>query len=445
MKKIDIVSALLWVFCLSLTAQEEKTEIIKTGWNFGALPTITYNSDLGFQYGVLTNFYNYGDGSTYPGYKHSIYAEVSRYTKGSGIYRLFYDSKYVVPGIRVTVDLSYLTEQALNFYGFNGYDAIYHKEYEDQDKAAYISRMYYKHARNTFRFKLDLQGKIGDSELGWVGGYSLLNTDISSVNINKLNEGLDAEDLLPDTASLYDKYIDWGIIGQDEADGSLQHNIKTGLVYDTRDNEPCPMKGLWTEVVLFNSFGPEFSFGKLGIIHRQYFTLIPEDLSLAYRLSYQGQIWGDMPFYMAPYMVYSYIRSSNSDGLGGSKTIRGMVRNRLVAKSMAFANVELRWKFTYFQFLKQNCYVALNPFMDFGRTISPYELDFSGVVDENQAIDQSALDSHFDEGAEKLHATYGMGLHFAMNHNFVVAADIGLPMNEQDGDLGVYIGMNWLF
>ena len=38
----------------------------KKGWSFGVLPTITYNSDLGFQYGGLIDLYNYGEGDIYP-------------------------------------------------------------------------------------------------------------------------------------------------------------------------------------------------------------------------------------------------------------------------------------------------------------------------------------------------------------------------------------------
>lgn len=37
---------------------QEKEMVTKTGWNFGALPTITFDTDLGFQYGALVNLYN---------------------------------------------------------------------------------------------------------------------------------------------------------------------------------------------------------------------------------------------------------------------------------------------------------------------------------------------------------------------------------------------------
>lgn len=111
------------------TASQDKpvqqNENVKTDWNFGALPSISFDSDLGFQYGALINLYNYGNGSRYPKYDHSLYFEVSRYTKGSGINRFFYDSDHLLKGIRTTFDLSYLTDQKMDFFGFNGYESVY--------------------------------------------------------------------------------------------------------------------------------------------------------------------------------------------------------------------------------------------------------------------------------------------------------------------------------
>jgi hypothetical protein len=232
-------------------AQEENGENKKIGWNMGIIPVVSYNSDLGFQYGALTNVYNYGDGTHFPKYYHSIYAEVSRYTKGSGIFRLFYDSEFLIPNIRFTADISYLPDQALDFYGFNGYDAVYNKVFEDESSAAYKTRMYYKHQRNIFRVKLDFQGKTPVKNLRWVLGYKLINVEIGSVPIDKLNQGKDSVNMLPDVNTLFDDYVAWGIIKPEEVVGALHNGLKLGLVYDTRDNEPCPMKGIWTEVVLY--------------------------------------------------------------------------------------------------------------------------------------------------------------------------------------------------
>ena len=122
MKKILIVFLLI-IVALPASAQEKK---VKTGWKFGgALPTITYDSDLGFQYGALAEFFNYGDGSKYPDFLDHTYTEISRYTKGSGIYRFMYESNHLIPGVHMTSDLSYLPDQASHFYGFNGYESTF--------------------------------------------------------------------------------------------------------------------------------------------------------------------------------------------------------------------------------------------------------------------------------------------------------------------------------
>lgn len=65
-------------------AEKQKSDSIKTGWNFGALPAVSFDTDLGFQYGALVNFFDYGDGKRFPTFNHSLYFEVSHFTKGSG-------------------------------------------------------------------------------------------------------------------------------------------------------------------------------------------------------------------------------------------------------------------------------------------------------------------------------------------------------------------------
>ncbi len=203
-----------------------KQENIKKGLNFGVLPVIGYSSDLGFQYGIIFNLFGYGDGSLYPDYKYSLYTEISRTTKGGGINQLFFDSKHLLPGnIRVTADLSYLTMLALNFYGFNGYDAVYNSHFEDDSQEGYISRMFYMHERKFTRFTMDFQGSLKSKKLLWFAGIGYFDLKVASVNIDKLNKGKDSNDLLPDTALLYDKYIDWGILKDNEKNCWTWHCI----------------------------------------------------------------------------------------------------------------------------------------------------------------------------------------------------------------------------
>ncbi|MGV8092637.1 MAG: BamA/TamA family outer membrane protein [Mangrovibacterium sp.] len=428
-----------------LFTYEKKDQLIKTGWNIGVLPAITYDTDLGIQYGVFGNLYHYGDGCRYPEYDHSFYLELSRYTKGSGVYRFSYDSDRLIPKLRTTVELSYLTDLTYDFYGFNGYDAVYNKSWTEEEDPAYKSRMFYKYDRKLFRWKVDLQGKLSGEKFWWITGLNFLSFKTGPVNTDRLNKGKDEEDLLPDVDGLYDKYIQWGLITEEEADGGFIPEFKAGLVIDTRDNRPNPMKGIWSEAVVVVSpeiLGAESSFSKISFTHRQYFTLIPDDLSLALRLAWQSSLGGDAPFYYQSQIITSILKGSTSEGLGGSKTLRGIMRNRVTGDGIFFGNTELRWKLARFRFHNNNFYVGLNGFMDFGKVTKKIPVSTSGF-DEFSLANNPA--DYFDPGAEKLHISYGTGLRIAMNENFIVAFDYGLASDNRDGNSGFYMGLNYLF
>lgn len=439
MKKI-ITALLVSALTITTFAQESK---VKTGWNLGPLPTITFDTDLGFQYGALVNLFNYGNGDIYPKYYQSLYFEVSHYTKGSGIYRFMFDSEHLIPGIRVTSDLSYLTDQAYDFYGFNGYDAVTNKPWLDSESPDYVSRMFYRHKRTLFRFKNDFQGKLSGDKLLWNAGFTIQKFNIGSVDIAKLNKGKAAADLLPNVPGLYDLYQNWGILTPEESNGGLINTVKIGLTYDTRDNRPNPMKGIWTEAGIETSqkfLGSEATFGKFYFTHRQYFTLIPNDLSFAYRLGYQQTIFGDVPFYYQSQVIVSTLRGATSEGLGGSKTLRGIWRNRVVGNGFAYGNAELRWKAVRFTFINQNWYLGINAFTDFGMVTD--KIDFTEPDLSESAYNASDF---FNKGAETIHISAGAGLRISMNENFIIAADLGKAFKEQDGGMGFYMGLNYLF
>lgn len=427
MKKLFTLILAL-IFSIGLFAQEKKE-----GFGITGLPTITYDSDLGFQYGALINLFDYGKPSVYPHWKHKFYFEVSRFTKGSGINQFTYDSEYLIPGIRVTAEASLLTEKGLDFYGFNGYQSEYSMDLIDDTNANYISRMFYRHERILTRIKADFQGKIIGRKLKWIAGFSHYGHQISTVDIEKLNKGQDEEDKLPDVNTLYDNYIDWGIIPEDQKDGGKNNFLKLGLVFDTRDNENNPGRGIWAEGFLLT--GPKFlgnkdyAYSKLILTYRHYIPLINDKLTFAYRLSYQKKLGGTMPFYMLPYVFNSLL---DRDGVGGAKTIRGVLRNRVVGEDMAFGNFEFRWKFLKFHLGSQNFYLSLTPFVDMGMVTGEYKFEQTSGPD-------------VIAGEEKLHVGYGTGLRIGWNETTIIGIDYGLALDNQDGESGFYIKMNFLF
>ena len=416
--------------------KKEKTrkDSIKTGFNFGGVPVVAYDQDVGFKYGIVLNLYHYGDGFRYPLYDHSLYLEWSRTTKGSGINQLIWDTDKLIWNVRTTFEASYLTEQILDFYGFNGYKAYFDYPLMNKEDAGYLSSGFYRMDRKLLRLRADFVGDIIKDRLHWFAGLEYYNIQVGAVDKEKLE--------MPDATTLYEYYTrEWNIIPLFMEDGGQHTLLKAGAIYDTRDNEPNPMKGIWTEaMVLFAPQGlsdKDFGYTRLSITHRQYFTIIPRDLNFAYRLSYQAKLSGTMPFYMLPF-VFNSPPWDTKNGLGGAKNIRGVMRNRVVGNDFFYGNLELRWKFIHFQFLKQNVYLALAGFLDGGMVTNEYNIDISSVPQEWMYL--------FPDRNESLHLSTGAGFHFAMNQNFIITVDYGFPLDEQDGPKGaLYINLNFLF
>jgi outer membrane protein assembly factor BamA len=418
-------------------------EKIKKGWTWAALPVVAYDADMGVQLGALGQVFYYGDGSTYPEYKHTIYAECSWFTKGSAVYQLFYDSKYLIPGkIRITTWVDYLPERALDFYGFNGAETRYTASLTDQGSDDYISRVFYKQERKTYRIMADFQGPIIGQKLRWLAGVNIIGIQTATVDIDRINKGKKEKNKLPDTVLLYDEYVRYGLINPDEKAGGTTIYLKAGLVFDTRDNEAAPNKGFWSEAMLLAapSFigNDPYAFTKLVVTHRQYVPLVKKRLIAAYQLSYQGTIGGSTPYYILPYIYSSYALTTKPDGLGGNRTIRGVLRNRITGDGVAFGNAEIRWKFFRSVVMKQNLYLGLTAFLDGGMVVQDHKINTGNIPDDHKAF-------YFNQDADRLHLGTGLGLRIAINDNFIISADYGVALNKQDGNSGFYLSIGNIF
>ena len=150
---------------------------MKTGWSFGLLPTATFSVDNGFQAGAFGDIYNYGDGSTYPDPLHKISWEASYFTKSHRV-RLYlaYDSKYLIPNMRVNASVTYMTDPLYSFWGFNGPASLAHldKPYDYYWTNKETDINYYGMSRNMLRVLANLQGRITDN-LNWAAGVNFWN------------------------------------------------------------------------------------------------------------------------------------------------------------------------------------------------------------------------------------------------------------------------------
>ena len=486
-----------------LAAKKEKVQQvdslgrkIKTGWNFGALPSVGFDADLGFQGGALANVYYYGDGSQYPEYIHSIYAEAAYTTKNYGIFRVNFDSKGLIPKHRLTIDATYQPDAMCDFYGFNGYQSVYnqdfHKWKKDPNKmnvADYQSRAFYKYKRDLFRFAADVEGTIW-KDIKWNAGLGVLGYMIDECNIDMLNGKNEFDPNIPlgeqkamnkEIEGVYEKYIKWGLIDQAEARGGWHPYLRAGLTYDSRNMRTCPTKGIYadaffTYTAAFNAkYGQQADAGynhlQFNFNFRHYVPVYQDRVIFAYRLGVQNNIAGKSPFYMNSYLNTLFIQRVMYEGLGGANSLRGIMRNRILANGFAYANVELRTKVAKFDIGRQHFYIGLAPFFDLGVITQPYELnevkirtlydkdcvetaakiskgenavmpmDFDKYfkLDENGNIDQSEV--------YMPHMAAGLGLKIAMNENFVLSVDWAMALDPRDNAkwANFYIKMGYLF
>ena len=428
MKRILLSFAILLVPVLAL-AQDNKKEIVKTGWNIGLLPAFRYDNDLGFQFGALSQLYHYGDGSDYPNYRHKVMAIASVYSRGAKQFSLDYDSKHLLRDMRVTAHAEYMDNPLHGFYGFNGAVAPYYADL-DRRKAAdgQDGIAFYANAQHQFTASLDLQGRMAD-HLTWIGGVRYVWQDYKDVSVS----------VYDGTQSLFHQYVENGLISESETWGH-RAELKGGVVYDTRDFEANPARGLYATATLTGgaSFSSERSLSMVFAFDvRQYLPIIPSRLTLAWQVKGGGLVAGSLPFYALP-----------------AFEMRGTFGNRITGADVLGGSLDLRLRLASFQAIKQNFELGLVGFADAGAVIRPYRLDaqkrLGGCTVEKtlDGVAHGPYRSVYDPAIavrERLHTSVGGGFFFSMNHNFITAVEFGHPLNPQDGTMGVYVNLGFSF
>ncbi len=463
-----------------VTTADGKKQTVKKGWNFAPFPSIGYNSDTGFQIGALCEIFDYGDGSTYPAYKHKFNVDLSWTTKDQVKLHFFYDSKYLIPKVRLTFAATYILAQMYPFMGFNGAAAPYFTDLASGKKQMNRVAMY-NVRRNSMRIMADFQGDILP-KFRWAAGISYWWYDIENVSVKK--KGKPAYDVVAndylqnqgiDYASLWQLYQGVGLIRPNEAAGGHHLELKAGLVYDSREHEADPTRGIWAEVYAYGS--PDILNGrgkngyhylKLAAHFRHYVPVWQDKITFAYHLAYQGKLAGNAPYYTLQNINTLYLRQIISDGLGSINTVRGVPYNSVIGDGYAWANFEMRFKIVSFRFIKQNFYLATNPFFDMGACVQQYRLDeMKALRTAHDAGDTTLSDAEmnliYTGEKRKLHMSAGVGLKLAMNRNFILSAEVAVPLNtkvytntnldvpvselkmKNSYKPGVNIGLNYIF
>jgi hypothetical protein len=278
---------------------------------------------------------------------------------------------------------------------------------------------------NSFRLRQALlngliERSILESTVRLVAGFEVAYDDVSTY------EGRDASATDPATGNKVTVPNGTTRLSQDAAAGKvigMGHGfvniLQVAAVYDTRDFEPDPTHGIFAE--LTNEFsappiGSRFTFDKVfGQFkgYQKFFGYGAQRLVAAGRLG-AGCTLGGAPFF--EYQDEWSTEDNSVEALGGAHTLRGYKQGRFVARYMAFANAELRYRFARFSILSQELGLVIVPFVDTG----------------------GAWDRPTNLTFRNLRISEGAGLRVSWNQSTIVSFDYGV--SEEDHQLFVALG-----
>lgn len=252
---------------------------------------------------------------------------------------------------------------------------------------------------------------LGNGKWRIMGGYEIQHLSY------KTFEGTEADAIDPITAnetkapngfSLLRRHYDEGLISGVE--GGWVSIIQNAIIYDTRDFEPDPTKGIYFEIANEYSskyIGSQFDFNKL-FIQARYFKQIPigPRTVFAGRLGI-GNIFGNN----APFFEYQdqWSPEGSINSMGGRNSLRGYRANRFLARSMWFSNFEIRARVAETNFLKQHFSFNIAPFFDMG----------------------TVRDRWQDLGFKNLKTSYGAGLRIGWNQSTTIYFDYGMSKEDR--------------
>jgi hypothetical protein len=145
------------------------------------------------------------------------------------------------------------------------------------------------------------------------------------------------------------------------------------LIYDTRDFEPDPTRGLFLQYSHEYSApwaGSKFNFHK-GMAQGQYIRTLAKSEDGSRRVTFAGlaalgHIWGSRINFIEMWDLSSQAEAGGIMVLGGERSLRGFREARFLAPTASLANLELRTRLAEFKAFKQDWSVGVTPFFDIG-------------------------------------------------------------------------------
>lgn len=375
-------------------------------WRWAALPIGNYSSTYGVGYGAYGNIVNNGTGDLGDDPYRAKFALQIYHTTGS-----FYDDffKMDLPGLagspfRWDLQAGVTGWPTASWYGWGNNtlrepeseqlaDGACHKEtYEagaSTDDPGLIPCYYNYGQKASFKLITNLRREITGPWSMFVNAYTRTYT----LNIYP--------------GSLVDNTQPVGV------DGGVYGRLGLGMMYDTRNAEPTPTGGMFTEVSVrggMNFAHTDERVLAVNITDRRWLGLGANKRVVLASREILDVKFGNEPFFMS-----QTIGGSEDLSIGTSGLMRGLPYGRLAGDGAIFWQPELRWKYHTWHIGKSSALEFMTgPYFDVGR-VWLWDAASRGATDDEIA--------HFHYG-------YGLGNRFIFNEDLVVRLDFGFGHEE---------------
>lgn len=386
------ILAICTVFVQPIYAAESHSP---RGLAAAAVPNFSYSSGEGWEYGAKFFLYQFGTGTHQP-YRWHVEVNAARSTEEKEDYYAFIDMPHIWgENTRFDVRFEYKDFGLDDYYGLGNLPE-YYEAWSETHSTAFLVKKYYNYHHRWSAGYINSQWPIVKGTIRLLAGMAAVRTQINTYPLpNKLAA-----------------HSPRGV------EGGWTNYARIGLVVDRRDQEAAPVSGYWSDLLFEKSthfLGSDYDYARITATDRRYYEVITR-LVYAQRLLIE-HMPGDPPFYEMAVVSGSYQRF---EGLGSSRSMRGIPRLLFVGRTKVLVNLELRYQAFDMRILRQDLTFYGHLFVDGGK-----------VWRKKDSVNLA----HF-------HYSHGAGIHVQWKKDFIGALDIG--RSEYD-DLAIYITFGNLF
>ena len=385
----------------------------KAGFFVTGLPRFEFDPIRGF--GIGGNAFAYWNGKRedpffeYTPYRHRLNAEFFIFQNGRIRYAFNYDAPYIFNSKwRLRADLVHWEDphaqywgigrermgQTLEFRDKRGSGLRQFRRVKDYEKnlalaeqgadGQYYTDYHFHHMEQREQLYNILGERIFfGGKLRFMFGYEALLTSFSSYQGRKAEEafaldGREVEALsnatLVDLQKADGTWAKFNLAGfNNSSKYQFTSMLAWALIYDTRDFEPDPSKGVLLQYSHEYSpswLGSNFNFNKF-MLQGQFIHTLKRWRGDKSRLTFAGlasfgHIFGSRINFIEMWDLSSQAEAGGILVLGGARSVRGFREARFLAPTVALVNLEMRARFYDFRLLKQHFILGMTAFFDCG-------------------------------------------------------------------------------